>query len=420
MQRVHIIGAGMAGLACAVRLARAGMAVRVHEAAPHAGGRCRSFYDRRLERTVDNGNHLLLAANRNARIFLDEIGSHHTLTAPPAPMFPFADLETGERWTIRPSRGRMPWWVAARSRRVPRAGAWAHLRGLRLLGGGARASVADRLYRSGDPVWDRLWAPLTESILNTEPDAASARLMRTVMAETFGRGGWAAHPMIALSSLSETFVEPALEELRTHGAELVFKDRVRAFDGTPERVTALHTTNGTTPVGPGDQVVLAVPPHVAQQLVPSVTVPTATRPIVNAHVRLPHNTRMSQGIPFLGLTGGTAQWLFLREDVASITVSAASELVDRPANEIAEMVWRDTAAALGLDPRWQPAMRVIKERRATIAQTPANLARRPGHRGPVPNLFLAGDWTGTGLPATIEGAVTSGQTVAEMLRGRLG
>lgn len=417
MQRVHIIGAGMAGLACAVRLTRAGIPVSLYEAAPQAGGRCRSFHDTRLDRTIDNGNHLLLAANHNALAYLDEIGARDRLTAPPDARFPFVDLRSGQRWTVQPAKSRVPWWVFAPDRRVADAGPWAHLRGLRLAWAGAKSTVADALYRPGDPVWERLWTPLTESILNTEPRAASARLMRTVMMETFAKGGRACRPLVALSSLADTFVDPALALLERAGAQVHTKQRLRRFEGEPDAVTQLHFAGDSVPVAPGDQVVLATPPRVAEQLVPGLTVPRETRPIVNAHIRLPHRARLSEGIPFLGLVGGTAQWLFLREDVASITVSAANELVDRPSEEIAQMVWTDTARALSLDERWQPAMRVIKERRATIAQTPDTLRARPGIQGPVNNLLLAGDWTDTGLPATIESAVTSGQrAAAEILR----
>jgi len=421
MPRVHIIGAGMAGLACAVRLARAGVAVRLYEAAPQAGGRCRSFHDPRLDRTIDNGNHLLLAANHNALAYLDEIGARERLTAPPDARFPFTDLRTGARWTVRPSRGRVPWWVFARERRVRGAGAWAHLRGLRLAWAGESDTVAGMLHRRGDPVWERLWTPITESILNTEPQAASAQLLRTVMMETFAKGGQECRPMVALSSLADTFVDPAVDLLEARGAGVYTKQRLRRFEGEPDAVTRLHFNGGSVDLARGDQVVLATPPPVAEQLVPGLTVPRATRPIVNAHIRLPHRARLSEGIPFLGLVGGTAQWLFLRDDVASITVSAATELVDRPSQEIAQMVWTDTARALSLDERWQPAMRVVKERRATIAQTPEVLHQRPGMQGPVHNLLLAGDWTDTGLPATIESAVTSGQRVAaELLRRMTG
>ncbi len=165
---------------------------------------------------------------------------------------------------------------------------------------------------------------------------------------------------------------------------------------------------------------LALPPAVTGGLVPGLEVPEDSRPIVNAHIRLPSAQALPDGLPFLGLVGGTADWLFLRGDVASLTVSAAETLAEEPAEAIASKMWADTAGALGLDPALAPPVRVIKERRATFAQTPAALARRAPAGTAWRNLLLAGDWTDTGYPATIESAVRSGRRAAEAAMGRPG
>ena len=117
---------------------------------------------------------------------------------------------------------------------------------------------------------------------------------------------------------------------------------------------------------------------------------------------------------FLGLIGGTAQWLFARDAVVSVTVSAADQLADRDNAAIAQILWTDVTRALDLPVAPQPQSRVINERRATIAQTPVNIAARPSAATAWSNLFLAGDWTDTGLPATIESAVLSGRTAADL------
>lgn len=419
MAHVHVIGAGLAGLACAVRLRRAGVPVTVHEAAPHAGGRCRSYWDARLERTVDNGNHMVLSANTAALAYLDDIGARHTLSAPPGAYFPFVDLASGARWTLRPTPGPIPWWILMPRRRVAGTGAGHYLRALRLMWARPEQSVADVLQRPGDPLWARLWRPLTAAILNTEPEAASARLLRGALVQTLARGAARCRPLTPVASLSETFVDPALALLARAGTPVCFGRRLRCLEVGADGVTGLDFADTRVPVGAGDIVVLAVPAPPAAALLPGLTVPTEMRPIVNAHIRLPHRARLAEGIPFLGLVGGTAEWLFLRQDVASVTVSAANGLVDRPAAEIADLVWADTARALALDARLRPPIRVIKERRATIAQTPAALRRRPGTQTALANLLLAGAWTDTGLPATIEGAVASGHKAAAAALRRL-
>ena len=102
---VHVVGAGLAGLAAAVVLADAGTPVVLYEAGPQAGGRCRSFYDTELGCRIDNGNHLLLAGNEAATAYIERIGALATFERPLDAAIPFIDIATGERWALRPSRG---------------------------------------------------------------------------------------------------------------------------------------------------------------------------------------------------------------------------------------------------------------------------------------------------------------------------
>src|SRR5262249_60935994 len=120
---VHVVGAGLAGLAAAVRLAAGGASVVVHEAAGQAGGRCRSYHDPALDMVIDNGNHLLLSANHAARSYLETIGAEGGLVGPAQAEFAFVDLATGARWTLRINAGRPPWWVFDAPRRGAGTGA---------------------------------------------------------------------------------------------------------------------------------------------------------------------------------------------------------------------------------------------------------------------------------------------------------
>lgn len=418
MAQVHIVGAGLAGLSCAVSLAARGHPVVLYEAAARAGGRCRSYFDEKLGRTIDNGNHLLLSANHAALGYLETIGARDTLIGPARAAFAFADLRDGTRWTVRPNGGPVPWWVLSSRRRIPGTRAWSYLAGLRLARAGATATVADCL-DPADPLWERFWEPLTVAALNTSPEEASARLLWSVVRETFARGEAACRPLVARDGLSASLIDPALAFLRARGGTIHFNKRLRAIEVADGRVTVLAFGGTRVVLAPGAGAVIALPPAVAGEVVPGLAPPRESRPIVNAHVALPAAPALPEGLspafPVLGLIGGTAHWLFLRGAVASLTVSAAGALADEPNERIAARLWADTAAALGLPGQPRPPVRVIKERRATFAQTPVAVGHRAPARTQWRNLALAGDWTDTGYPATIEGAIRSGQAAAAVV-----
>ena len=117
----------------------------------------------------------------------------------------------------------------------------------------------------------------------------------------------------------------------------------------------------------------------------------------------------------VGLVGGAAEWAFVKPGVVSVTISAGNRLVDEPAEVLAARVWSELHRVLDGLPERLPPRRVVREKRATFAATPAQERRRPPARTGVANLALAGDWTDTGLPATIEGAIRSGSTAARLL-----
>jgi len=401
---VHVIGAGLAGLSAAMELVARGVRVTLHEAGPAAGGRCRSYFDRELGCRLDNGNHLLLSGNRDAYAFLDRIGTRDTMTGPGAPVFPFMDLATGERWTVRPNQGRMPWWLLSR-RRVPGAGLREFLPVLMLRRRGRDATVAGTL-RAGE-LYRRLLEPLAVAALNTPPETASAALLGAVMDESLALGGAACIPAYPRDGLSESFIDPAVAWLAWRGADVLLGHRIGSLGFAAGRVTAI----GSRPVANDEAVIVATPAPVAAALVPDLQVPDRFEAILNVHFRCDADPGEAG---FTGLIGGTAEWVFVKPGVVSTTISAGNRRVDAPAAELAAEVWHDVRTVLRL-PNPMPAWRVVKEKRATFAATPDQDRKRPAARTRWPNLALAGDWTATGLPATIEGAIRSGCSAASTL-----
>ena len=415
MATVHVIGAGMAGLSCAVELVKAKRRVVLWEAAAQAGGRCRSFRDATLGRTIDNGNHLILGANPAVFAYLETVGARDGLLGQERAAFPFVDLRTRERWTVRPNAGPVPWWIMAPSRRVPGSRARHYLAGLALARAQDGDTAAERLRGTG-PLLEKLWEPLTVAVLNASIDEAAAALLWPVVRLIFGRGEAACRAYLTREGLGPNLVEPGVRYVEQGGGRLHYNRRLRAIEHDGSTVTALDFAGDggdEASFAAGDVAVLAVTPQVCTQLLPEVSAPLETRPIVNAHFRLDRPVPMPGGSAILGVIGGTAQWIFARGDIASVTVSAAGALAERPAAEIARLIWSDVAQALDYRPAAMPAVRIVKEKRATFAQVPAALPLRPPAATPYRNLFLAGDWTATGLPATIEGAIRSGVSAAE-------
>jgi squalene-associated FAD-dependent desaturase len=412
---VHIVGAGLAGLSAALQLTKAGARIRLYEAGAQAGGRCRSYFDEVLGCRIDNGNHLLLSGNRSTMDYLTTIGARDSLVGPEEARFPFVDLGTGERWALSPSAGRLPYWVFSAKRRVPGTKPSDYLSGLRLARAGKNDTVTALL--GGNPtLFRRFWEPMAVAALNTEAATGAAHLLWPVLKETFGRGAAACRPLVAKEGLSESFILPALAWLSARGATIRYGSRVRTIRFEDDRPVGLDLGTEQIAFEPGDGLVVAVPPPVAAALLPDLTVPQDFRSIVNAHFRLPESEAVT-GIRILGVIGGTAEWIFRRDRMASVTVSAATALIDIESEDLAHRLWADVAAALELRSAELPPWRIVKEKRATFAQTPEEVRRRPPTRTRWLDIALAGDWIDTGLPATIEGAIRSGVAAAQQLGG---
>ncbi len=410
MAHAHIIGSGLAGLSAAVALTKAGHRVTLYEAGPAAGGRCRSYLDRELGCRIDNGNHLLLSGNRAALDFLATIGAADTMSGPAVALFPFMDLATGERWTVAPNMGRIPWWIFSAQRSVAGARLSEFVALLKLKFARGDQTVAETLGAAGT-LYRRLLEPLAIAALNTMPDVALARLLGAVVDETLAQGGAACLPLVPREGLSESFIDPALAWLNARGGRLHTGRRVAGLRDDAGAVQELLTTDGPAVIAPGDAVVLAVPPWVAPTLVPGLVAPDAFEAIVNVHFRIAADPGPAG---FVGLVGGLVEWVFVKPGIVSTTTSAANRVVDLPADTLAARAWAETARALSLAGP-MPPWRVVKEKRATFAATAAQERRRPAARTRLRNLALAGDWTATGLPATIEGAIRSGVAAANTL-----
>lgn len=414
---LHIIGAGLAGLSTALNALARGRRVAVYEAAGQAGGRCRSYHDSRLDRTIDNGNHLVLSGNSSVQAYRRLARApDDTMVMADAASFPFVDLANGERWAVTMNDGPLPWWVFDPNRRPKGVGLGDMLRAVRLLLARKGDTISSVCGGNG-PAYSRFWEPMSMAVINLPPEKASAQLMRATALEAW-RDGRLARPMFAPQGLGRALVEPALEALAEAGSPVQFSRLLKgiAFDGSV--VKELEFARGeSVEVLPEDAVVLALPAHGLATLLPQIGAPTQTSSILNAHFLLDDATLLDGRPAILGVVSALTQWIFLKKDIISLTISA-SEYVDggdQSQGDLLARLWDETRRALDLpqDLAFTEA-RLVREKRATFLQTPENAARRPKQKTAYTNLFLAGDYVDTGLPATIESAIRSGERAARL------
>lgn len=395
MSHFHIIGAGMAGLSAAVELAAAGKAVTLYEAAPQAGGRCRSYHDPLLDRVLDNGTHLLLGCNRAVFRYLERIGAANQLL-PLSHAFALYDLTFARTLTVR-----LPW-------RIPGFGVRQLPKLWRCLRADAQTTVR-QCFPEDDHFFRCFIDPFTRALLNTLPDFASARMLGTVLRIALRSGQPGTQPWLVRASLEDTLVQPAVDYLHARGAVIHLESPVKQLWSDKGTLTGFSGA-ATLTLSSNDCVILAVPPWIAARLLPGLNVPTGFEAIINGHFALETGVT---GTTLLGVLGGMAEWLCLRPGLLSTTTSAANTLLSLSHDAMAVRLWADASRATGL-PATLPPYRIIVEKRATFAATPEGCQLRPATSTRFPNLFLAGDYTDTGLPATIEGSILSGRRAAEL------
>jgi squalene-associated FAD-dependent desaturase len=443
---VVVIGAGLAGLSAAVRLSDAGRRVVVVDEAPRLGGRATSFADRETGERVDNGQHVLFGCYRETYAFLRRLGTERLaplerrlsltmigddgrardLRCPPLPP-PWHLVGGVLAWRALPLRDRLSavglgrWLRRARRDRAAAAA-----------GIPPEMVVSEWLSAHGQSAalcrW--LWHPLAVAALNQSPEVAAAAPFARVLAELFGPGVEDSAIGVPAVPLDELFAAPA--------ADVVTRAGGRVLTRAPARVV-LDERGAIRAVRAGDDVidapvvVSAVPWHAVDRIwaadVPGVLAGLAdaagrrtSSPIVTVNLWFdgPVTDRR-----FVGLVDGPMHWAFDKSAIFGeraghlSVVSSGADAIARLGNgEITERALAQLRRALPLARTRQLTRSVVvREHRATFSLAPGEPGR-PGVRTPLAGFYLAGDWTDTGLPGTIESAVVSGHRAADAVRGR--
>ena len=422
---VAVIGGGYAGMAAAVTLSEHGIPVTVYEAAKLYGGRARRVEHR--DAALDNGLHILIGGYSETLRLMSQVGADPRQVLLRLPL----------TWTIH---GRFALKAAPLPAPLHLLAGLAMARGASL---GDRASIAGfmlRMRRRGyaleaDTTVDallasqgqsegmrrRLWRPLCVSALNTPPESASAQVFLNVLRDSLGAGREASDLLLPRVDLSRLFPEPAASYVAAHGGAMRAGQRVTAID---------PADGGFTVQAGGDaasfsHVVCALAPYHAGAFLIGISALAEAaealqrmtyQPIYSVYLQYPESVTLPG--PMLGFESALLQWAFDRGALAGqrgligAVISAEGAHEELPQEELGRLVHQEIQQQIGTlpEPAW---CRVIAEKRATFACTPA--LARPAVRTPLKNFLLAGDYTASDYPATIESAVRSGIAAARAI-----
>jgi squalene-associated FAD-dependent desaturase len=456
---VLIIGGGLAGLAAGVSLASRGARVTLLEARPQLGGRASSFVERVTGDVVDNGQHLMMGCYHHTLRFLERIGSLDLVRMQPSLHIDF--LEPGRPpMALHCPALPTPWGLLAGLGWLPGLSAidkLAMLRvGLDLLAGGGKPdppwaglTVDAWLSSLGQGVAARrvFWDPLTLATLNEAPTRAGASYLVTVLRQALLAGPDASRLVLPQVGLSQLYTEQARSSIEASGGKVCLETVASRLLIADDAVSGVELRGGD--VLQARAYISAVPHDMLARLLspaPGVLAPLLCQlnhlepsPIISINLWLDRDVTK---LEFASLLGTRVQWLFNKRsilrgrrggisaaspdatgggterkgDYLALTISGARDLMNWQPGALVEMAVGELRDVL-------PAMReaavrharVVKERRATISPFVGSEACRPSQRTPLANLFLAGDWTDTGLPATMESAVRSGHACAELI-----
>lgn len=436
VSRIAVMGGGFAGIAAAIRLAKEGHWVEIFEAKSYLGGRAHSFTDAKTGLSLDNGQHILMGCYRSCLELIEHLGVEYKLERPPVLHVPYESPQHG-RTSLKASRLPAPF----------------HL--LSALIGASEMSWADRLsivkmglsLRWKHPPNDRLtvenwlhrerqtpnairvlWEPLCLAALNEPLRDASAKLFYQVLKRSLFGDRFDSSILISKVGLSELLMPEAEVFLRRTGGEIHFGTGVKELHFSGKRVVELVTTEGGK--REFDYFVSCMPWNATAKLLAEENGEYAQRlsritssPIISIHILCDCQIIDES---FVGLLDSPIHWIFDRSDHLSpenrddflycIVMSAAHEWIDRKSDELTDFVWSEINRFFPATQDGQIKHRVVyKSRDATFAAKPEIDPLRPPAQTPWENLFVAGDWVQTGLPATLESAVLSTEQLSECL-----
>ena len=419
--KVAIIGGGLAGLAAASELSSHGINVTVFETAPQLGGRARSVHWKGL--ILDNGQHILLGAYHQTLRLMKKIGLNaeesllrqslnlnmrnaihlKSCKSLPAPFNLLMGLLTckGLNWSERSSAIRFLIQLKRINFKLDQD---------------IPLNELLRRFEQPNNLIRHLWEPLCLAALNTPINAASSQIYLNVLKDSFNQKKTDSDLLLPRNDLSSLLAEPLADFIRAHQGEIKLNSYVKQL----EKINHDFSVNGSN----FTHVILAVAPFRLAEITESLGEIVATdlvtkftyEPIYTVYLQYPRAVKLPQVM--IGLTHTMSQWVFDRgqlngqKGLLAVIISAKGEHQKLTQEALANKVIAELKTAFPNlpNPKWH---KVIAEKRATFACT-VNL-KRPQQKTTIKNLYLAGDYTEGNYPATIEGAIHSGLSTAQLI-----
>lgn len=434
--KIFILGAGVAGISCALKLVQSGFETVLIEASPAIGGRMRSFRDKKFGEILDNGQHLFAGAYESFFALLKFFGTYDILEFQRNMRVPFF-FPGGEKKIL--NTGLLPGkaGVAAGIMSLKGVGALEKIAALnfarKIVSGRARIAgktVLALLAEHGQngAICETFWEPIVLATLNCPGEKASAEVFARVLRKAFFGGEQSAKLAFSKAAFSE-LLAPFEKKFEKMGGRLILSNSARKIEISQNRIVKVKLRNGS--IENPAAVVACLPPDRLNALLPDAANLAKMKSdlqkfkfstIVSAYLKF---DRKFADESFGALMRARTHWFFdmseIRRDlvkggdrIISITTSAAESFNDISQKELLDIHIEDLRGAF---PAANKARllnwKIIRDRRATALIDAETHSIRPKSETPLENLFIAGDWTDTGLPATLESAAQSGETAAK-------
>jgi squalene-associated FAD-dependent desaturase len=423
MKRCIVIGGGIAGLTSAAYLTKQNIKVTLLESSPKLGGRAYSFTEQKSNNVVDNGQHLLMGCYSDTINFLKLIGAKDNFIYQKSLLINFL-TQAGEVVRLKSFTSLYPFNLLIallNFKAITFTERLSLLKFVIKLPFISHQKLSDKNVRDwlkeekqSDDTIKSLWEIIAVGSLNTNVDKASAFMFREILMKIFFNGNFASTIILPKYGLSDAYVNNAKEYIESYGGKIKLSSSVKEFIISDNRIVGIKTANEV--YNDFDYVISAIPFYAFKIIYPELFLDEKIEfeysSILNIHIWLKNNPMKEQ---FYGLIDSPVHWIFNKGNHINLVISDADYLIDKSSEEVFQMCVEELIKYTEVEESEVFQYKVLKEKRATFIPSIKINFVRPSSRTKIANLFLAGDWTNTGLPSTIESAVKSGRVASELL-----